>query len=246
MTGKPKQSTIHSEEDISKLGTIMGIWAHPDDETFSMAGIMAAAVKNGQKVICVTATKGEAGVQDETKWPAEKLAEIRDNELKNALSILGVGEHTWLGYSDGCCKDTQAEEAIDKLVNLIREYEPDSIFTFGPDGMTGHDDHKAVSAWAKQAAQNSGLPVIVYNAILTQAQYKEMLEVDKHFNIFFNIDRPDVCDGSDCEVCFCLDDELFNLKLKALAAMPSQTEGMVTMFGHGLRKAIGDEAFRLA
>ena len=55
----------------------MGVWAHPDDETYSMAGIMATAVKNGQQVICVTATRGEAGVQDHLRWPAHKLAEDR-------------------------------------------------------------------------------------------------------------------------------------------------------------------------
>jgi LmbE family N-acetylglucosaminyl deacetylase len=34
---------------INSLGTIMSVWAHPDDETFTCAGIMRQAVNNGQK-----------------------------------------------------------------------------------------------------------------------------------------------------------------------------------------------------
>ena len=59
----------------------MGVWAHPDDETMSSAGIMLSAIKNGQRVICLTATKGEEGSQDEKKWPKSKLANIREKEL---------------------------------------------------------------------------------------------------------------------------------------------------------------------
>lgn len=73
-------ATLRTAEDLKSLGKIMGIWAHPDDDTYSMAGIMAAAVKNGQKVVIVTATRGEAGVQDETRWPAAQLGEIRSQK----------------------------------------------------------------------------------------------------------------------------------------------------------------------
>jgi len=34
-----------SRNDIKMLGTILSVWAHPDDETFSCAGIMAQAIK---------------------------------------------------------------------------------------------------------------------------------------------------------------------------------------------------------
>jgi hypothetical protein len=43
------------------LGTVLGIWAHPDDEAFLSAGLMAAARDVGQRVVCVTATLGEHG-----------------------------------------------------------------------------------------------------------------------------------------------------------------------------------------
>ena len=52
-----------------ELGTILGVWAHPDDETYLSAGLMAAAVDAGSRVVDVTATRGEGGSMDEEQWP---------------------------------------------------------------------------------------------------------------------------------------------------------------------------------
>ena len=75
---------IKTTDDIKHLGTILFVAAHPDDETFNAGGILAAAARNGQTVIVVTATKGEGGVQDESRWPADSLGDIRAKELKQA------------------------------------------------------------------------------------------------------------------------------------------------------------------
>src|SRR5947207_1873194 len=103
---------IKTSDDIKQLGTILSVWAHPDDESFSCAGIMAAAIQNGQSVACITATKGEDGVQDESRWPAEQLGEIRAHEMDEALDILGCHNHNWLGYHDGRCQEISADEAV--------------------------------------------------------------------------------------------------------------------------------------
>ena len=44
--------------DLTDLGTIMSVWAHPDDEAYLCGGLMAAAVDAGSRVVCVTATRG--------------------------------------------------------------------------------------------------------------------------------------------------------------------------------------------
>ena len=49
---------------ITGMETMLSIWAHPDDETFLAAGIMAAAVDRGDRVVCVSATAGELGLPD--------------------------------------------------------------------------------------------------------------------------------------------------------------------------------------
>src|SRR6266508_2955930 len=105
----------------------MGVWAHPDDETFLSAGLMAAASRAGPRVICVSATCGEAGTHDEEQWPHKTLGVTRTKELHQALKILGVAEHHWLGYHDGSCKDIPKPAAVRALAEIIRQCQPDTI-----------------------------------------------------------------------------------------------------------------------
>ncbi len=221
---------IRTSDDIKKLGTLLGVWAHPDDETFASSGIMAAAIKNGQKVICVTATKGEAGVQDESRWPATKLADIRTKELEHALDIIGVTAHHWLDYKDGHCEGGDTE-AILCICKYIEQYKPDTILTFGPDGMTGHPDHKAVCTWSIEARKRLGAPVRVFHATQTKHQYEDYLHtLDEAFDIFFNIDKPNLREDDACDILFELDEEFRDIKYNALKAMPSQTDIMLSTF----------------
>src|SRR5687768_12025461 len=96
-------ATIRSASDVSKLGTIMGIWAHPDDEAYLSGGLMAVARDAGSRVVCVTATRGELGSPDPQAWPPDRLAAERTRELEQCLKVLDVREHEWLGYQDGQC-----------------------------------------------------------------------------------------------------------------------------------------------
>ena len=63
-------------DDIRELGTILSVWAHPDDEAYLCGGIMAMATAAGSRVVCVTATRGELGVTDALRWPPEQLPAI--------------------------------------------------------------------------------------------------------------------------------------------------------------------------
>lgn len=235
--------SVRSPEDIRLLGTILGIWAHPDDETFMSGGLMAAAVQNGQRVFCVTATKGELGVQDENRWPSVRLADIRTEELRDAEAILGVKHAGWLELPDGGCKEANADTVQNKLVSIIKEVAPDSILTFGPDGMTGHTDHQAVSAWASKAGQSCG--ITVYHAVATPLLYqtyqdacKQAAKQHRQVNeVFFNIDQPPILDDASCDICLQLTDDIWHKKLEALKAMPSQTERLISQ--------LGDDYFRL-
>lgn len=63
--------------DLSQLGTVMTVWAHPDDETYLSGALCAMLRDAGQRVVCVTATRGEAGGpvgDDETR---ARLAALR-------------------------------------------------------------------------------------------------------------------------------------------------------------------------
>ena len=230
---------------VPDLGNILGIWAHPDDETFSSAGIMVLALDNGQEVACLTATKGEVGIQDSKRWPQEKLAEIRAMELGAAFKVLGVENHHWLGYKDGDCHNVDFNEALSKIRGFIDDFKPDTILTFGPDGMTGHTDHQTVSLWATEIGKQ--LKIRVLHATLTHEMYDNHRAADDELNIFFNIDRPSLCYQEECTVYIRLDEALIDKKLNALKAMPSQTEKMINTLGENtVRSMISEEAFVLA
>ena len=152
--------------DVRSLGTILGVWAHPDDEAYLSAGVMAMATRAGSRVVCVTATRGELGSADLDQWPLETLADVRTVEMAASLDILGVREHHWLDYPDGACAAHPRSDAVGRLVELISSVQPDTVVTFGPDGMTGHLDHQTVSDWTTKAfrqAAEPGRPPVLRN-----------------------------------------------------------------------------------
>jgi LmbE family N-acetylglucosaminyl deacetylase len=231
---------MNDTASVAQLGSILGIWAHPDDETFMVGGLLSMAAANGQRVACVTATKGEAGVQDTLRWPAATLGETRANELAAALSILGVSEHYWLGYQDGRCSQVNEQEAVAKLVEHIDRYRPDTVITFAPDGLTGHEDHIAVSQWTSKAVALSSTKPTIWHAVHTQEIYDNAFnEIHNKFNVYFNVDVPKFIPESACDMVIDLPDDVLNKKLAALEAMPSQYEA----FFSGISRQDAELAF---
>lgn len=239
---------IITEDDIRKLGTILSVWAHPDDESFLAAGIIATAVRNGQIVACVTATKGEQGVQDERRWPAAQLGAIRKEELTAALRIIGVSKHHWLAYHDGECADVDKAKAATDVWQFIETYKPDTILTFGHDGWTGHSDHQAVSVWVTDAVKQATKKPQVYHVIGSKENYDNYLKLaDEKLNIFFNIDKPPIYENDQCDICFNLPKEICAKKRQALAAQPSQTTMMFELFDQSfIDKTWSVECFKKA
>lgn len=228
-----------------QLGTILSVWAHPDDETYCAGAVTAAAVRNGQRVICVTATRGEKGVQDAKKWPPEKLGEIRRRELEAALTILGVTEHHWLDYRDGECSKVSHEEVARFLTSLIEHQKVDSILTFGPDGLTGHSDHKAVSEWVDVAVHSSSRKPKIYHVAQPREAYEKYLQkANKDLNIFFATQKPVLVGASDCAIYFKPQAYCIERKYRALRAMPSQYDNLLgAIRPEDFAGALGTEAF---
>ncbi len=133
------------------LGTILGVWAHPDDEAYLSAGLMARAREWGQRVVVVTATRGERGTSDPLRWPPRRLARVRQAELGASLAALGVSEHRFLDYVDGTLAAQDNVVGVRRIAAIMAEVVPDTIVTFGPDGLTGHSDHRRISTWTMLA-----------------------------------------------------------------------------------------------
>src|SRR5947208_4130072 len=184
-------------------GTMLGVWAHPDDEVYLSAGLMADAVRRGQRVVCVTATRGEQGSWDEERWPTSEMGKVREAEMMTSLAVLGVDEHHWLDYYDGTCKDVPFEEAVDRVETILRDVRPRSVLTFGPDGMTGHDDHKAVSAWTTAAFERAApAGSRLYYATQTPEWAAEFVPEMNRFNVFMEEGTPPVTPREEMAIDF--------------------------------------------
>ncbi|MGH2820787.1 MAG: PIG-L deacetylase family protein [Actinomycetota bacterium] len=230
-----------------QLGTILGLWAHPDDETYLMAGIMALATRAGRRVVCVTATRGEEGSQDHERWPPDEMARIRTAELAESLAVLGVTEHLWLDYRDGTCADVPAAEAVQRVIEIIGDVRPDNVLTFGPDGQTGHPDHIAISRWATTAFEVAAPPGATLHYATTTPQWMERYGPQlEPYNVFAP-GTPEVTPVDSLSINLELDEEMIDLKLEALEKQLSQTQGLRNAVDQDFwRGGNSLETFRLA
>lgn len=233
---------------MDDVGTMLGVWGHPDDETYLTAGLMAERVRAGGRVVCVTATRGEEGSFDEERWPTATMGKVREGELMRSLEILGVREHHWLDYYDGTCDRVDRAEGVSRVRALIQDVRPDSVFTFGPDGMTGHTDHKAVCAWTTEAFRDAApAGAKLFYATMTPEWAEEFVPLMNTFNVFMEPGTPPVTPRDQLGLQFELPPDILELKLRAIEAHESQVEGMMAAFGDDFfRRAHREEFFRLA
>src|SRR5437870_13649013 len=121
---------------MHSLGTVLLVWAHPDDDIYTSAGIMAASAAAGDRVVDVTATRGEGGSMDEERWPPETMGSVREQELIRGLELLGVTEHYWLDLPDVDMETGVPELGAGRLRRRREKLRPDPVRTFGPAGTT--------------------------------------------------------------------------------------------------------------
>ncbi|HEX8995638.1 MAG TPA: PIG-L family deacetylase [Ktedonobacterales bacterium] len=150
-------------EERPASARLMTIFAHPDDESFGVAGTMAHATLSGHPVAVVCATRGEEGkIADPSLATQENLGQVREQELRTAVAAVGVNDVTFLDYIDGHLAEVDQNEALGKVVAQIRRFRPDVVVTFDAKGGYGHVDHMAIHRLAVEgvaaAADSSRFP----------------------------------------------------------------------------------------
>lgn len=138
---------------------LLFIFAHPDDESFGVAGIARMYADQGGDIALVTATRGDAGRAGEPALCSrEELPARREAELFEAAGVLGIGHVTVLDYLDKHLAEAPPDRIRRELVEAIRRHRPQIVVTFDPDGANLHPDHVAISRFASDAVAAAGDP----------------------------------------------------------------------------------------
>jgi N-acetyl-1-D-myo-inositol-2-amino-2-deoxy-alpha-D-glucopyranoside deacetylase len=169
---------------------ILFVHAHPDDETITTGAAIARCVSLGAAVTVVTLTLGEEGdvlvpeLGQLSSAHADQLGGHRLHELADAMAILGVSDHRYLGgagrFRDSGMAGSPAnghpralartlsesgvfdravfDDAVDLLGEIIGEIGPDSVVTYDPNGGYGHPDHIATHRITTEAVARGGAP----------------------------------------------------------------------------------------
>jgi len=154
---------------------ILGIFAHPDDESFGPAGTLAYYASMGHRVGLVTMTRGEAGSLGISKElePAE-LARRRSEELSCAATVLGIQYLQLFDLPDKKLSNVPDETGREMILAEINQFRPDLIITFHQNGISGHPDHKTVTRWVMDSVnQLKYCPALFFYGI--PVEYAEMI-----------------------------------------------------------------------
>ena len=138
---------------------LLGVFAHPDDETFCAGGTFARYAGQGAEIMVVSATRGQAGqIRDAAAGNRRTIAAVREAELRLACERLGITKVRCLDHVDGTLADAEFSALVDEVAEVICEFRPDVVITFGPDGGYGHPDHVTISAVTTAACQRAAGP----------------------------------------------------------------------------------------
>lgn len=131
---------------------ILLIFAHPDDESFTAAGLVCLHAGRGGETALVTATRGDAGrVGDPPLCTRAELPAVREAELRRAAGILGVADVQLLDGRDRHLAEAPVDGMREALVRRIRGQRPHVVISFDPHGMNRHPDHVAIARFSLDA-----------------------------------------------------------------------------------------------
>ena len=165
--------------------TLVAILAHADDE-IPAGPILARYAREGARVFLIIATDGGqgtggggSGVRRDSVAPDE-LARTRAEEARCSAQALGAQPPILLGFPDGKLGEITDRTLLVRLTaRLAEELErlrPDAVVTWGPDGGTGHPDHRIVSGVATQLVRTGapGVPERLYYMYFPAEAFRAM------------------------------------------------------------------------
>ncbi len=177
-------SSLSSLSSPGRL-TLLSVHAHPDDEASKGAPTIARYHAEGIHTVLVCCTGGEEGELQNPSLrepgqpfhgltPEEEKAKVvsmRPSELAASAKAIGFDDVVMLGYRDSGMADTppnehpdsfhqaDLDEAVGRLVEVVRRVKPQVILTYGDDQrIYPHPDHLRVHDISILAFERAGDP----------------------------------------------------------------------------------------
>jgi len=159
---------LSSEPSASAPRILVAALAHADDEG-PIAPVLARYAREGVQVYMLVVSDGSAGAGQQGHIPrpngtptGDALATVREDEARCAAQALGIQPPILLGFPDGKLGDYTADRSLlyrvtQRIAEELERLHPDVVITWGPDGGTGHPDHRIVSSIVTQL-QRTGAP----------------------------------------------------------------------------------------
>jgi N-acetyl-1-D-myo-inositol-2-amino-2-deoxy-alpha-D-glucopyranoside deacetylase len=252
------------------------VHAHPDDESINNGATMAKYVAEGVHVTLVTCTRGEEGeilipeLAHLASTAEDGLAKVREGELRQAMSELGVTDHRFLGAPDRIFRDSgmmgtdpnkrkdvfwqaNLDEAAGYLLPIIEETKPQVLITYDEFGGYGHPDHIQAHRVAMRAAELASWKIskIYWNIMPISVIEEGIREMKAMGSDFFGVEKAE-------DLPFAKPDELVTThingekfvdkKVAALKAHATQisVDGPLFALSNNLgNKVFGDEYYTL-
>ena len=131
---------------------LLCVVAHPDDECMGFGGALALAAQEGVETHVICLTDGQAASNRGAAQSAGELGSMRRAEFAASCKVLGTTHYELWDYQDAQLEFVDFSRTAERIVARIREFRPNVVLTFGPDGaLNTHPDHTMVSALTSAA-----------------------------------------------------------------------------------------------
>ncbi len=216
---------------------IVVVTAHPDDE-MGFGSVLSYYARRGAEVRIVCLTLGQKGFRDHIDVDdGEELARLREKELRASSSALGIEPPMALEFVDKELLGPAQERARERVREILDQLVPDVVITFGPDGITGHQDHRAVGCFVTETLQAREHPPRLFHWALT---LEHVAEVERHTGRrLLGVARAHL------DTCVRVSDEDVERGVRAIGAYRSQfAPDALKDLQEGFRGRLGEVYFR--
>ena len=182
--------------------TLVCVHAHPDDEALFTAGITSYYADRGYRVVLITCTNGQLGLDDHARPGSDPLHDdaitraTRAGELQRAAMVAGFSRVVTLGYDDSGMKGWPQNDAPGAFVNadlsavsrtiaaVLDEERASVVVTYDENGFYGHPDHVTANVVTRAALQLAASPRRLYYPVAPKGVLEEFVAGARATGVF--------------------------------------------------------------